>query len=27
MLAYPYTLTPDDNGTLLITFPDIPEAA
>ncbi|WP_274570673.1 type II toxin-antitoxin system HicB family antitoxin [Neisseria leonii] len=27
MLAYPYTLTPDDNGTLLVTFPDIPEAA
>lgn len=26
MLAYPYTLTPDDNGTLLVTFPDIPEA-
>lgn len=27
MLAYPYVLTPDDNGTFLITFPDIPEAA
>ncbi|QEY24532.1 type II toxin-antitoxin system HicB family antitoxin [Neisseria animalis] len=27
MLAYPYTLTPDDNGTYLVTFPDIPEAA
>ena len=26
MLAYPYILTPDDNGTLLVTFPDIPEA-
>lgn len=27
MLTYCYTLTPDDNGTLLITFPDVPEAA
>lgn len=27
MLAYPYKLTPDDNGTFLVTFPDIPEAA
>ena len=27
MLAYPYILTPDDNGTFLVTFPDIPEAA
>jgi len=27
MLTYPYTLTPDDNGTLLIQFPDVPEAA
>ncbi|MDO5058776.1 MAG: type II toxin-antitoxin system HicB family antitoxin [Neisseria sp.] len=27
MLAYPYELTPDDNGTFLVTFPDIPEAA
>ncbi|UOO81175.1 type II toxin-antitoxin system HicB family antitoxin [Uruburuella testudinis] len=26
MLAYPYKLTPDDNGTFLVTFPDIPEA-
>lgn len=26
MLAYRYILTPDDNGTLLVTFPDIPEA-
>ena len=26
MLAYPYELTPDDNGTFLVTFPDIPEA-
>ena len=27
MLAYPYELTPDDNGTFLVSFPDIPEAA
>ncbi|MFT0533302.1 type II toxin-antitoxin system HicB family antitoxin [Castellaniella hirudinis] len=27
MLTYRYTLTPDDNGTLLIQFPDVPEAA
>jgi len=27
MLTYCYTLSPDDNGTLLITFPDLPEAA
>jgi len=27
MLAYHYTLTPDDNDTLLIQFPDVPEAA
>lgn len=27
MLAYPYILTPDNNGTFLVTFPDIPEAA
>ena len=27
MLTYCYTLTPDDNGTLLVQFPDIPEAA
>jgi len=27
MLMYPVQLTPDDNGTLLATFPDIPEAA
>ncbi|HBP30058.1 MAG: type II toxin-antitoxin system HicB family antitoxin [Advenella sp.] len=26
MLIYPVTLTPDDNGTLLVGFPDIPEA-
>ena len=26
MLTYCYTLTPDDNGTLLVQFPDIPEA-
>ncbi|MFC3873333.1 type II toxin-antitoxin system HicB family antitoxin [Neisseria musculi] len=26
MLAYRYILTPDDNGTFLVTFPDIPEA-
>jgi antitoxin HicB len=26
MLSYPVTLTPDTNGTLLVTFPDIPEA-
>lgn len=27
MLNYPYILTPDSNGTFLVTFPDIPEAA
>lgn len=27
MFIYHYTLTPDDNGTLLIQFPDVPEAA
>lgn len=27
MLTYCYTATTDDNGTLLILFPDIPEAA
>jgi len=27
VLSYHYTLTPDDNGTLLIQFPDVPEAA
>lgn len=27
MLTYHYTLTPDDNDTLLIEFPDVPEAA
>ncbi|MGH6954377.1 MAG: type II toxin-antitoxin system HicB family antitoxin [Alphaproteobacteria bacterium] len=27
MLAYPVLLTRDDNGTLLVTFPDVPEAA
>ena len=26
MLAYPVILAPDDNGTLLVTFPDVPEA-
>ncbi|MGO4279080.1 type II toxin-antitoxin system HicB family antitoxin [Cupriavidus sp. RAF20_2] len=26
MYAYPVNLTPDDNGTLLVTFPDVPEA-
>ena len=26
MLAYPIVLTPDDNDTFLVTFPDIPEA-
>ncbi len=26
MLNYPITLTPEDDGTLLATFPDIPEA-
>ena len=26
MLSYPISLTPDDNGTLLVTFPDVPEA-
>lgn len=26
MLNYPVTLTPDDNGTLLVTFADVPEA-
>lgn len=26
MLNYPVTLTPDDNGTYLVGFPDIPEA-
>lgn len=27
MSTYSYTLTPDDNGTLLVLFPDVPEAA
>lgn len=27
MFAYPVTLTPDDNGTVMLTFPDVPEAA
>lgn len=27
MLTYPYTLTPDTNGTFLVLFPDFPEAA
>lgn len=27
MLTYPYTLTPDTNGALLVLFPDFPEAA
>jgi antitoxin HicB len=26
MLAYPVILEPDDNGTLLVTLPDVPEA-
>jgi antitoxin HicB len=26
MMNYPVTITPDDNGTLLIGFPDFPEA-
>jgi antitoxin HicB len=26
MYAYPVKIKPDDNGTLLVTFPDIPEA-
>ncbi|HTJ94844.1 MAG TPA: type II toxin-antitoxin system HicB family antitoxin [Pararobbsia sp.] len=26
MYAYPIKIKPDDNGTLLVTFPDIPEA-
>jgi antitoxin HicB len=26
MFDYPVTLTPDDNGTLLVTFADVPEA-
>ncbi len=26
MLIYPVSLTPDDNGSLLVGFPDIPEA-
>ncbi len=26
MLCYPVTLTPDDNDTVMVTFPDIPEA-
>jgi len=26
MLIYPVELTPDDNGTVLVTFPDVPEA-
>ncbi|SAL38178.1 Antitoxin HicB [Caballeronia choica] len=26
MLSYPVNLMPDSNGTLLVTFPDIPEA-
>ena len=26
MLAYPVVLEPDDNGTLLVTFPEVPEA-
>ena len=26
MLSYPIVLTPDSNGTLLVTFPDVPEA-
>jgi antitoxin HicB len=26
MFQYPVTLTPDSNGTFLVTFPDVPEA-
>ena len=26
MLSYPIVMKPDDNGTLLVTFPDVPEA-
>ncbi|WP_414451525.1 type II toxin-antitoxin system HicB family antitoxin [Burkholderia sp. 22PA0099] len=26
MLSYPVTLTPDSNGSQLVTFPDVPEA-
>jgi antitoxin HicB len=26
MFDYPVTLTPDDNGTVLVTFDDVPEA-
>ncbi|MBF0220488.1 MAG: type II toxin-antitoxin system HicB family antitoxin, partial [Gammaproteobacteria bacterium] len=26
MFDYPIELTPDDNGTVLVTFPDVPEA-
>lgn len=26
MLSYPIALKPDTNGTLLVTFPDVPEA-
>lgn len=26
MYVYPVKLTPDDNGTFLVTFPDVPEA-
>ncbi|NIE84101.1 MULTISPECIES: type II toxin-antitoxin system HicB family antitoxin [unclassified Burkholderia] len=26
MLSYPVTLTPDSNGSILVTFPDVPEA-
>ena len=26
MLAYPLVLEPDDDGSLLVTFPDVPEA-
>ena len=26
MLAYPIELTPDDNDTVMVTFPDLPEA-
>jgi antitoxin HicB len=25
-MRYPITLTPDDNGTVIVTFPDVPEA-
>ena len=27
MLSYPVKLTPDDNGTILVTAPDLPEVS